>query len=223
MQPEGDFDIVNDIFMTLKNEIVQGFRSSIIASCSSSCSSEEQLRFASGVKSFLQDKKNLQQKYNRFMRGEYNRDWITSSNNYWKNSRSIFHVACCFGNVEDVQELLSVESNPEGVLSELDECKWSPLHYACRHCSHDQKLIKFLLDKCPRMVLKRDIFDRYPLHIACDSMPSKKVVELLLKHDGRKVISRLTKNLKVRNLNICTLEKYTHIYIILSVSKVTLH
>ena len=143
------------------------------------------------------------------------RDGDTSPD--WKNGRNIFHIACCFGNVEEVEKLLSEETNPEGVLSEMDKSKWSPLHYVCRYRPRDEKLIKFLLDNCPKIILKCDIFGRYPLHIACDSMPSKEVVQLLLDFecsfpdkDETNVILKLTKNLMVSQFQLCVLKKTTH-------------
>ncbi len=126
----------------------------------------------------------------------------------WDNGRNIFHLACRFGDTDDLKTLLYFEELvPDSVLRAKDDFNWTPLHYACRFRSNDESLIGLLLVNCPDAVLDSDNFDRYPLHLACESNPSTEVVKLLLKYENQNrkkndspVVLKMTKHLKVRNI-----------------------
>jgi len=97
--------------------------------------------------------------------------------------------------------LLVVDST---VLAKADSSvRWLPLHYACRHCAKDEELIKYLISLYKDAVTKKDRFHRCPLHIAVNSKPSVRVIEILLEHDTRRdAISIKTKNLKRSPIHI---------------------
>lgn len=66
-------------------------------------------------------------------------------------------------------------------LGRQDKFQWSPLHYACRFASKNFELIQYLVDNHRGMVKAKDIFGRYPLHLACDGEAPEEVMMLLLK------------------------------------------
>ena len=76
-----------------------------------------------------------------------------------------------------------------------------PLHYACRFSADDVDLFELLIDSCPAAaVVQPDRFNRYPLHIACDSNPSPLVIKMLLEthFNAKDVVKEKTKYTEVR-------------------------
>ena len=115
---------------------------------------------------------------------------------------TIIHCACrakC--DKATIERLLVL--NPSVLEEANSSIGWLPLHYACRHCAKDEELIEYLILRYEDAVTTQDRFYRCPLHIAVNSKPSVRVIEILLKHDkGRVAISIKTRNLKRSPIHI---------------------
>jgi len=88
--------------------------------------------------------------------------------------------------LEVIQKLMSMHG--EGNLNQRDKCGWTALHYACRFMSDNDSLVQMLLENSPDAVHMPDQFNRFPLHLACDSETSIKVIKLLLEAAGEIVL-----------------------------------
>jgi hypothetical protein len=107
-----------------------------------------------------------------------------------------------------LQEIEQIMRNlGEGNLDHYDDYGWTALHYACRFASDNESLITRLIANTPDSVDMSDRFNRYPLHIACDSSATIEVIRLLLKSTtSRGVVSERTMILGVSvyfGLKIC--------------------
>jgi len=103
--------------------------------------------------------------------------------NALEDKRTAIHMAChaALGH-EFISNVLSyVEYKRD--LSYQDHIGWNPLHYACRFSPSDYTLIKLLVTECPEAVVQVDFYNRSPLHIACNSDTSEKVIAVLLEAD----------------------------------------
>jgi len=97
--------------------------------------------------------------------------------------KTLFHMACHADLGANFMYFMLENNQETDELSHKDEFGWSPLHYACRFSPRNEKLIKLLVNKCKGAVQMADNYGRYPLHIACDSNTSAKVVTTLIKAD----------------------------------------
>ena len=88
--------------------------------------------------------------------------------------------------LEEIEKL--VRMHGEGNLSQLDYYGWTSLHYACRFMPDNDSLVLMLLENSPDAAHMPDRFNRFPLHLACDSGTSVKVIKLLLKTAWRAVV-----------------------------------
>jgi hypothetical protein len=88
--------------------------------------------------------------------------------------------------LEEIEKL--VRMHGEGNLNQLDYYGWTSLHYACRFMPDNDSLVLMLLENSPDAAHMPDRFNRFPLHLACDSGTSVKVIKLLLKTAWRAVV-----------------------------------
>ena len=116
------------------------------------------------------------------------------------------HVAVCSGVDVKYIKMLLHDPAEANALRVQDSYGWNPLHYACAFpraregASTDNQfeLVLTLLQYFPGLVEQRDSFGRFPLHLACETDVSHKVIQLLLEGKGSIAISKPTKYLKVR-------------------------
>jgi len=120
-----------------------------------------------------------------------------------EDKRRVIHMAChaALGH-EFISDVLSNVEEKEN-LSYQDSLGWNPLHYACCFSPRDYTLIKLLVTECPEAVVQLDIYDRHPLHIACNSDTSEEVIALLLKADT--CIPKVTINTATRGFGLLPL------------------
>jgi hypothetical protein len=191
---EGHFGSINEIFVSLaeltKKKLVR----------------DNCYRQLLNINTFnVEDEKETSKRFQKYMKRKQ-----PLINGNWENGRNIFHIACRHRDTKYIEELLDSEDSLKTLLCEKDEFQWTPLHYACRFHPKNEKLIVELLEKCPDAVLESDRCNRHPLHIACNSMASLKVIELLLRTEENmetererkpSVLTR-TKYLKVRHSSI---------------------
>jgi len=172
----GDFNSLADTFDTIPLE--QFFSSSTF---SSKC-----VTFG--------DEKQWQQAISLFLEGKTISFMdLGSSKNFLHNS---IKAKCSLADIEKIFDLYGEEE-----LTIQDEYGWSPLHYACRFTPNDCELIRMLVKKNVTAVLMADKFNRYPLHLACDSGASYEIIKLLLDSDIKgEVVLESTLNLQVSKL-----------------------
>lgn len=83
--------------------------------------------------------------------------------------------------LNDIEALISMLVVGQNKFAdEPDKFGWTPLHYACRFQPHNDSLIAMLVEKISGAVSMADIYNRFPLHLACDGDASIQVIELLL-------------------------------------------
>ncbi len=91
----------------------------------------------------------------------------------------------------------------ESYLIRRDKFGWNALHYCCRFHAGDLDVMEYVLEKFEskkQELNAPDDFNRYPLHIACDSGASKEVIQLLLTLPvdmERCILTQRTKHLEV--------------------------
>ncbi len=108
-----------------------------------------------------------------------------------------------------------IEKNFDDFMVE-DAHGFYPLHYACRFSANDVDLFELLIDSCPAAaVVQPDRFNRYPLHIACDSNPSPLVIKMLLEthFNAKDIVKEKTKYTEVcMYVSSLTLNCIRHIF-----------
>ena len=93
--------------------------------------------------------------------------------------------------LEEIEQIM--RNLGEGNLDHYDDYSWTALHYACRFAPDNESLIASLIANTPDSVNMSDRFNRYPLHIACDSSATIEVIRLLLKSTAsRGILSERT-------------------------------
>jgi len=117
-----------------------------------------------------------------------------------EDERRVIHMACHAALGHNFVSNVLLNFGEKHYLSHQDSFGWNPLHYACCFSPSDCILIKLLVTECPEAAVQLDIYNRSPLHIACNSNTSEEVVAILLKAD--KYIPKVTINAKTRKFGL---------------------
>ncbi len=112
----------------------------------------------------------------------------------------ILHQAIkCRFDFRDIKKIV----HKYGELHKTDIYGWQAIHYAVRFYADNDKVIEYLLENSDDDVLMQtDSLGRYPLHIACDSKPSERVIKLLIDKgkSGDAILYKKTKHLEVSTM-----------------------
>ncbi len=113
----------------------------------------------------------------------------------------ILHQALkCRCEISEIKRIVEKEYKGGKIPCEPDEYGWQAIHYGARFYADNDKVIKYLLENSDDDVLMQiDGLGRYPLHIACDSKPNVKVIEMMMKKEKGTdcVLYKKTKYLEV--------------------------
>ena len=112
----------------------------------------------------------------------------------YRNQMTLLHKACRLQSPTPIVQMLLNEPDIQKGLRHQDNfLHWTPLHYACRFSPTNVHIISTLIQadkngdtthstmtENPPAVLRRDRYNRYPIHVACDSGASSAIIRLLL-------------------------------------------
>ena len=95
---------------------------------------------------------------------------------------------------------LDVSNQKVLAITDLSRWNWNSLHYMCRFHSDNIDMFEYVTKLMNPITNELDMFDRTPLHIACNKDSSAKVIKLLLDCCGNSMTVAETKYLKVRKI-----------------------